>query len=272
MRHADLVHEDIGILRDTIRANDGANVANGAFVRKVEQLINDFYDDIGELTELRLGDILDLFLIKVLYIDRRSRDSETLAYLGRLLERYLLTDELSLGEGKGHLPYLSDLMEETANPSGTFATPFEAYRKYGDSALFITGTFPGSLGRKRSGGPMGGTSLADKGHFISLGRKYYEMAARQDVARAMHLRATLERLSRFFDVYVEALNEMSERYVLGIDMDVIANKMLDAFNRYKESGARADLDAARKFASLLRLDGKTWPALDGTSEDGPAYF
>jgi hypothetical protein len=58
MRDSSLVREDIEILRETIRANNGANVASSAFVRKVDQLISDFYDDIGELTDLRLGDIL----------------------------------------------------------------------------------------------------------------------------------------------------------------------------------------------------------------------
>lgn len=272
MRDSELVREDIGILRDTIRANDGANVATGAFARKVDQLISDFYEEIGELTELRLGDILDLFLIKVLYVNRRSRDCETLTYLGQLMERYLSAGEMSLGAANGHLPYLSDLMAETDNPSGHFQSLFETYRKYGDNALFITGVYPANLGRKRGTGPMGGASLADKGHFVSLGKRYYEMAARQDTAQWVHLRVTLERLSRFFDVYVEALNEMSDRYVMGIDMQLIADKMLDAFNRYKETKDERELAIARKYAALLRLDGKAWPALEAIAEDGPGYF
>lgn len=273
MKNAELVREDIGILRDTIRANDGSNVASSAFGRKVDRLISDFYDDIAELTELQLSDILDLFLIKVLYVNRRSRDAETLAYLGRLMERYLQTGELALGADGGYLPYLSDLMQETANPSGRFKSEFEAYRKFGDNALFITGVYPGSLGRRRGAGRMGGSALADKEHFISLGRRYYEMAARQDTAQWVHMRATLERLSRFFDVYVEALNEMSDRYVLGIDMQLIADKMLDAFNRYKASKDAKDLETVRKYAALLRLDGsKRWAALDQLADDGPAFF
>jgi hypothetical protein len=247
-------------------------VASGAFARKVDQLISDFYDDIGELTALRLGDILDLFLIKVLYVNRKSRDAETLAYLGRMMARYLQTEEMSLGASRGHLPYLSDLIDETTNPSGQYRNTFEIYRKYGDNALFVTGVYPASLGRTRGGGPMGGSPLADMGHFITLGRKYYEMAARQDTAQLMHLRATLERLSRFFDVYVEALNEMSDRYVLGMDLALIADKMLDAFNRYKDSKSETDLEAARTYASLLRLDGKAWPELDRLAASGPAYF
>jgi hypothetical protein len=271
MRDSSLVREDIGILRETIRANDGSNVATGAFARKVDQLISDFYDDIGELTDLRLGDILDLFLIKVLYVNRRSRDAETLTYLGRMMERYLRAGELALGT-RSHLPYLSDLMDETANPSGRFQSLFEAYRKYGDNALFITGVYPSSLGRKRGGGAMGGAAHVDVSYFVTLGRRYYEMAAAHDTAEWVHLRSTLERLARFFDVYVEALNEMSDRYVMGMDMQLIADKMLDAFNRYKETRDMKDLEAARKYASLLRLDGRAWPALDRLADEGPAYW
>jgi hypothetical protein len=48
--------------------------------------------------------------------------------------------------------------------------------------------------------------------------------------------------------------------------------MLDAFNRYKETRDPKDLDVARKYASLLRLDGQAWPALDKLAEEGPDYF
>jgi hypothetical protein len=274
MPDPELLTEEIAQLRETIRTNDGANVATSSFARRVDQLISDFYDDIDELTALRLGDILDLFLIKALYVNRRSRDAETLTYLGRLLERYLLASELSLGPGRGFLPYLTDLMEETARPSGAYQNAFEAYRKFGDNALFISGVFPSSLGRKRARGRMGGAPHVDRQHFITLGRQYYEMAARHDMAEWVRLRSTLERLSRFFDVYAEALNEISDRYVLGIDMQLIADKMLDAFNRYRETRDERHLEVARKYAALLRLDARSWPALARLeSEDrGPAYY
>ena len=272
MVNSELAAEDIGILRETIRANDGSNVATSAFARKVDQLISDFYDDIGELSSLRLSDIIDLFLIKVLYVNRRSRDAETLGYLGRMMERYLQTGELSLDRNHGFLPYLTGLMEETANPSGTFQNSFEAYRKYGDNALFLSGVFPQSLGRKRGAGRMGGAPLVDVQYFVSLGRRYYEMAAGEDLAEWVHQRATLHRLAQFFDVYVEALNEMSGRYVLGMDMTIIADKMLDAFNEYRESGDPRKLEAARKYAALLKLDGSSWPELSGGDKRPEPYF
>lgn len=274
MVDSELIAEDIAILRETIRANDGSNVASSVFARKVDQLIGDFYEDIGELTSLRLSDIIDLFLIKVLYVNRRSRDAETLGYLGRMLERYLQTGELSLNRNDGFLPYLTDMMEETANPSGAFQNSFEAYRKYGDNALFLSGVYPQSLGRKRGAGRMGGAPLVDVAYFVSLGRRYYEMAAGESVAEWVQQRATLHRLAQFFDVYVEALNEMSGRYVLGMDMGIIADKMLDAFNQYRETGDPGKLETARKYAALLKLDGTGWPALSGEpAEEKPeAYF
>ena len=273
MTRANLIAEEIDVLRETIRANDGANVATGSFVRKVDQLISDFYDDIGELTELRLSDILDLFLIKVLYVNRRSRDAETLRYLGRLMERYLQASDLALGPRRGFMPYLSDLMEETAHPSTSHQNLFEAYRKYGDNALFISGIFPDSLGRKRGGGRMGGAAFVDKQYFISMGRRYYEMAAGHELAEWVSLRATLLRLSQFFDVYVDALNEMSGRYVLGMDMRLIADKMLDAFNRYRETRDPKFLQTARKYAALLKLDGHQWPALQELElSEPPTYY
>lgn len=269
---AGVLAEDIAILRETIRANDGENVANWSFARKVDQLISDFYDDIGELTALRLSDIIDLFLIKVLYVERKSRDAETLRYISQTMERYLYASELAAGRRRGFAPYLSDLMEETAHPGRTHQNMFEAYRKYGDNALFISGIFPDTLGRKRGGGRMGGTPLVDRAYFSTMGRMYYEMAAGHELAEWVSLRTTLLRLAQFFDVYVEALNEMSGRYVLGMDMNLIADKMLDAFNRYRETKDAAHLETARKYAALLKLDGRHWPAIDPIDRAAPTHY
>ena len=266
--NAERISEDIANLRDTIRANDGANVANGAFVRKVDELLSAFYDDIEELTALSLTDILDLFLIKVLYINRGSRDLAALEYLRDLLSRYLFASALHLG--KGIVPYMSDLVTATAG-TGDEET-FEVARHFGDNALFISGVFPQSLGRKRSGGRMGGVAFVDRDYFITVGRQYYTLAASQERARVISLRATLLRLSQFFDVYVDALNEMSGHYVLGMDMRLIADKMLDAFNRYRQTKDGRDLRAARLYATLMKLDGHTWPALYEPPGDQPTYW
>jgi hypothetical protein len=266
--HAELMAEDIAVLRDTIRANDGANVATRTFVRKVDELISAFYDDVEELTALSLADILDLFLIKVLYINRASRDIAAMEYLRDLLSRYLFASSMNLGHGV--VPYMSDLVTATATTRGD--ETFEVARHYGDNALFISGVFPQSLGRKRAGGRMGGTPFVDRQYFITVGRQYYTLAANQERARVVSLRATLLRLSQFFDVYVDALNEMSGQYVMGMDMRLIADKMLDAFNRYRETKDGRDLEVARLYATLMKLDGHTWPELLQGQAEQPTYW
>jgi hypothetical protein len=253
---ADMLERGIAELREAILANDGANVATTPFAMRVERLIETFYDEIGAPKAWALSDVLDLFVIKVLYVDRRSRDASTLLYLGRLLERYLRTDELIAGGAStgSVVPYLSDLLEEAEHPSGRFASYFEACRKSGDNALFVSGLFPGSLGRRRGQGRLGGAAHVDNAYVTDVGRRFYEMAANQATAEWIHLKPTLLRLARYFDVYAEALHEVGERYVLGIDVRVIADKMLDALNRFHETGAQADMDAAQKYGALLRLD------------------
>ena len=59
---------------------------------------------------------------------------------------------------------------------------------------------------------------------------------------------------------------------LGIDMNIIADKMLDAFNEYRETGDPRKLDAARKYAALLKLDGSIWPALSSAEKRPDVFF
>jgi hypothetical protein len=273
---ADMLERGVAELREAILANDGANVATAPFAMRVEGLIETFYDEVGAPKTWALSDVLDLFVIKVLYVDRHSRDASTLLYLGRLLERYLRTDELLAGSAStgNPVPYLSDLIEEAEHPSGRFASYFEACRKSGDNALFVSGLFPGSVGRRRGPGRLGGAAHVDHAYVTDVGRRFYEMAANQATAEWVHLKPTLLRLARFFDVYAEALHEVGERYVLGIDMRVIADKMLDALNRFHETGAQADMDTARQYGALLRFDDAGLERLraprPGTPE--PDYF
>src|SRR5262245_42900228 len=105
MSRSTLIAEEVELLREAIRENDGTNVANWSFARKVDLLIREFYEEVGEITPIALTDIIDLFLIKVLYVDRQSRDASSLFYLSHLLERNLAAGELSLGPGRGVVPY-----------------------------------------------------------------------------------------------------------------------------------------------------------------------
>lgn len=276
MKSERTLQQGVAELREAIEANDGANVATVPFVMRVERLLESFYDDIGTAKTWALSDVLDLFVIKVLYVNRRSRDAATLTYLARMLERYLYTGELLAGgSSTGNvIPYLSDLIEEAEHPSGRFENYFEACRKSGDNALFVSGLFPGSLGRKRGRGRMGGAAHVDQSYVSELGPRFYEMAASEATSEWMHMKATLLRLARYFDVYAEALRELGERYMLGVDMNIVADKMLDALNRYRESGAEADIKLVRQYGALLRLDGDSLAQLS-TPKPGapePDYF
>lgn len=261
------LEEEIRSLKRQIQEHDGRNVATAAFARRVDALIEQFYDDIGEIMEVRLKELFDLFVIKVLYVERGGRDAAVIDYLGSLLTRYLFTSELfPVVQGGRRLPlYLSDMIQETEHPSGRFQNLFEAYRKYGDNALFITGVFPQSLRRRRSRGGRYGWSapLVGPSYFISSGKQFYRLAAGHELAEFTQQRETLYRLASYFEVYMDALNEISARYIMGFDMNLIANKLLDAVNRYRETRDERHLESARKYAAILKVDTARFPSLEG---------
>jgi hypothetical protein len=105
--------------------------------------------------------------------------------------------------------------------------------------------------------------VVDAGYYVTTGKTMYRMASRQDRAESTRQRETLERLARFFEVYVEALNEMSTRYILGFDLDLMANKMLDSINAWRRAGDTHALDNARRYAAILRVDAERYPTLFG---------
>ena len=88
------VESSVRELKRTIFEHDGYNVASGPFRAKVDELISVFYDDIGAITTIPIGSLFDLFVIKVLYVERGSRDASVVDYLGGMLTRYLYTGEL----------------------------------------------------------------------------------------------------------------------------------------------------------------------------------
>jgi hypothetical protein len=101
----------------------------------------------------------------------------------------------------------------------------------------------------------------DGEYYVTTGKTMYRMAANDSGAPATREPATLLKLAEHFEIYVDALNEMSERYIVGFDMDMIADKMLDNFNRYRETGEQRSLDQARRYASLLRVDRQRFSSL-----------
>lgn len=262
---AEPIGERVRELKAVIRQHDGRNVADAPFVRAVDSLIDVFYDDIGEIRYVDIQSLFDLFIMKTLYVNRRSTDYEVLDYLGGMLTRYLFTRELfPIARGEQRMTfYLSDLMEEIRRPTH-FQNLFEAYRKYGDNALFLTGVFPRSLGRRRHGGGRlrrAPTPFIDRSYYVTTGKTFYRLAADHELAEYVEQRATLNKLASYFEVYMGALNEASERYILGFDMNLIADKMLDNFNRFRRTGDQTYLENARKYAAILKVDRGTFPSL-----------
>src|SRR3990170_6996702 len=146
------LEEQVQEIKELIRTHDGRNVADSALARSVDQVIGLFYDDIGQITNVGLRTLFDLFLIKVLYVKRRSTDAGVMDYLGQMLTRYLYTKELFPGaSGEKLTPlYFSDLMDESKRLT-RFQNLFEAYRRFADNSLFLTGVFPHALRRRRRG-------------------------------------------------------------------------------------------------------------------------
>jgi len=266
-----MLEQRIRELKAIIAENDGRNAADPRFARAVDDLISAFYDDIGHITDTPSRALFDLFVIKVLYVGRRSCHADVIDYLASLLETYLYARELFRpdADGKPQRVYFSDLLDEEKRAQ-IAASRFEAYRGYADSALVLTGVFRQSVGPRRR--PSARAPLRrepaptiDASYYVSTGKTMYRMASLQGQAEAMHQRETLERLAQFFEVYVEALNEMSARYILGFDLDLLADKMLDSINAYRSSRDERALVAARRYAAILQLDAGRYPSLFDTA-------
>lgn len=252
-------------LKARVTGHPGRNVADAAFTAEVDALLSAFYDDIGELKSIRLRSLFDLFLLKTLYVERHSTDPQVLDYLASLMHGFLYTRDLFplIQDNKRSGYLLSDLLEEMQS-AARFPNLFEAYRKMGDYSLFISGVFPASLKRRRWNRWRRSYQPAptiDLNYHVTNGKNYYRMAADHDFAMATEQRPVLNKLSTYFDIYMAAMNEASERYILGFDMNIIADKMLDEFNRYRRTGDEAAIENARKYAALLRVDKAGFPSL-----------
>ena len=99
----------------------------------------------------------------------------------------------------------------------------------------------------------GSATLVDRAYYISTGKRFYQMAADQDLAEDTAQRGTLVKLSAYFEVYLDALNDMSERYIMGFDMNLMADNMLDCINTYRETGEERHLHDAGRFAAILKV-------------------
>jgi hypothetical protein len=261
-----MLEQRVRELKEIIAGNDGRNAADYRFARAVDELVSAVYDDIGEIRRTPSRALFDLFVIKVLYVGRGSRHADVVDYLGALLDTYLYARELfpAGDDGRPQKLYFSDMLDAQRTAT-KFQNMYEAYRKYGDSALFVTGVFPSSVSRRRPGSRSPLRRRASRGvdtsYYVTTGKTMYRMAADHELAEVTTQRDTLVKLADYFEVYMDALNEMSERYILGFDMDLIADKMLDNFNRYRDSGDERYLENARRYAAVLRVDRDRFPAL-----------
>ena len=246
---ADEIETRVSILKGAIAlGDDGAST--WSLETEVDNLIHLFYADIGTIKLISLKSLFDLFLIKVLYLGRGERDFAVLEYLSELLARFLWSRELFRFNAR--YDFLYSLLEDMRERS-KFQNLFEAARHLADNALFITGIFPASRpsrrGRRRNALPR-----FDRGQFVELGQRYYRVAATEQLAEVVGQRPVLQRLATNFRFYVEGLNELSQRYILGFDMNVVMDKMLDAWNLYSRTGDQQYLDQASRFASILKVD------------------
>lgn len=254
-----MLEQRIHSLKEIIAGNDGANAADLRFRRAVDELISAVYDDIGEISRMSTRALFDLFLIKVLYVGHNSRHAAVIEYLGRLLDTFLDARQLfpAGDDGRPRRMYFSDMLDEQKNAT-RFQNLFEAYRKYGDTALFVTGVFPESVSRRRASArtPLRRRAARgiDAGYYVTTGKTMYRMAARHELAEDTEQRELLDKLADYFEVYMDALNEMSAKYIMGFDMQLIADKMLDNFNRYRQSGDETHLRNARRYAAILRVE------------------
>jgi hypothetical protein len=243
-----LIEQRVQELKAIIAGNDGRNAADGRFARAVDELISSVYDDIGEISALPARTLFDLFVIKVLYVGRHSRDAAVIDYIGAMLEAYVDVRKLFPPDeqGRPRRLYFTDMLDPNRHPADE-PDVYEAYRRYADSALFMTGVFSPSLRprlRARSHLRRRPAPVVDAAYYTSTGKRMYAMAAQHHHRECAHEPSTLAKLGDNFEVYADALREMSERYITGFDFGLIADKMLDAMN----AGQRDD---ARRYGELL---------------------
>ena len=260
-----LIEQRVQELKGIIAGNDGRNAADGRFSRAVDELIAAVYDDIGEVSALPARTLFDLFVIKVLYVGRHSRDAAVVEYIGAMLEAYVDVRRL-FPPDEGDRPrrlYFSDMLDREKQPQDE-PDIYEGYRRYADSALFVAGVFPAHLRprlRPRTAMRRRTAAGVDASYYVSTGKAMYHMAAQHHHRECAHQPETLEKLGANFEIYADALNEMSERYITGLPMGMIADKMLDAMNRHRQGGTPRDADLVRRYAGLIAERG------DGTRDD-----
>lgn len=238
-----LIEQRVRELKQIIATNDGENAADRRFARAVDELLSAVYDDINSISRLPARALFDLFVIKVLYVGRHSRDAAVIEYIGAMLEAYIDVRKLFPADedGRARRLYYSDMLDPEKHPRDE-PDVFEAYRRYADGALFLSGVFASSLRprpRVKSHLRRRATPTVDHAYYVTTGKDMYHRAAQHHHRDCSHAPRTLAMLGDNFELYAEALQEMSERYITGFDLGLVANKMLDAMNAGDQPSAGA---------------------------------
>lgn len=248
---------EIKRLTEQVAGTEGQNVATPAFATKVDSLISVFYDDIGEIKTIPLKSLFDLFLLKALYVNRKSTSFQVLNYISDLLVRFLWSREMAFPAiNIVKFQELLAALDAQMDRRSSYQNLFEASRRLGDNSLFMAGVFPHALARPRLGRRRRQWFMPsiDVSHYVNFGKSCYKTASEQSLAEWTGQRPVLVKLSSYFEIYADSLNEVSQRYILGFDMNLIADKLLDSLNLYRRTGEPKFLDNARKYAAILKVD------------------
>ena len=245
-------------LKELAAANEGRNVADADFRNRVESLLDLFYSDIGEIRRIELSSLFDLFLLKALYVERRSTSIEAISYLGDLMARHLrVRDIFPIPDLAAHFAQvLERMLSEAGGVQRDPQNLFEANRGIGDSTMFLLGIFPATLTRRRDRRTRwnSGTPRFDSSFYQKLGRSHYSRAAEHELAQWTGQDHLLNKLSNHFDVYVAALNEVAVTYIHGFEVERVTNLMLDSYNAWRRTRDEHHMENVRKYAALLAID------------------
>jgi hypothetical protein len=139
-------------------------------------------------------------------------------YLVNLLHEYLCSEALYVQEDDGtwQRKPLAFLLKEALEEQGP--ARLVLLRRLGDTSLFVSGFFPDSLSRR--------SNLVDVDYYIAMGGRAYDALA------ARH-QGVWEELSGKFRLFVDLLNEVSERTVASTNVGLVR-----LYERFLKTGSQ----------------------------------
>ncbi|MBL1142549.1 MAG: hypothetical protein HND53_11000 [Proteobacteria bacterium] len=185
---------------------------------------NSVNDDVKLITNLNVNEYFNDAIHDALSHQHINHNDETVVYIVNLLSYYTLSENIFDVETEGRsskpLAFIyKDAVEASSNEERN-----THLRKLGDTALFTSGFFAGSLER----------SAVGVDYFISMGGGAYSFLA-DATPRTIsdkNLRDVFNDLAEHFMNYVDVLTEVSESSELVDDRDV-----LDLYESWLDSGS-----------------------------------